>query len=166
MKMEMNDWQIMPKRGISLGEMRVTFEDSWQDICQKLNLGKTHNVFELHHIGGCVLNNILNSGASIRFEFQQGLLFEILFFDGNLFFDDVNFINCEIEDVLSNLRSKGITILYDSSELAYICPSLRIYFGTHSSVGGDGTEVCHVGICKLDQTTVYLQEVTNPVSED
>ena len=163
----MNNWQIIPKRGISLGEIQVTFDDSWQDVCQKLNLEETHGVFELHDICGPVLDNILNTKAAMRFEFQQNLLFEILFLYGNLFFDDINFINCEIEDVLSALRSKGITILYDSSELTYICPSLRIYFATHRSVGGDGTEVCHVGICKFEWgSNIYVQEVTSPVSED
>jgi hypothetical protein len=163
----MNNWQIIPKRGISLGEIQVTFDDSWQDVCQKLNLEETHGVFELHDICGPVLDNILNTKAAMRFEFQQNLLFEILFLYGNLFFDDINFINCEIEDVISSLRNTDITILYHSSERTYICPSLGINFGTAESSGGDGTKVHDVGISicpwELDR---FVQEVTSPVSED
>jgi hypothetical protein len=160
----MNNWQLIPKAGISLGKTQVTFNDSWQDVCQKLNLKETHDVLKEHHISGPILENILETTASMSFEFQFGSLFEIIFFDGNLFFDDINFIDSEIEDVISGLRTKEIIILYDSSMLTYICPDLGIYFATAHSVGGDGNKVVHVGILDDEwELTPNVQEVTSSV---
>jgi hypothetical protein len=160
----MNNWQLIPKAGISLGEIQITVIDSWQDVCQKLNLKQTHGVLEERHINGRVLDNILETGAGMRFQFEQDSLSEVLFFDGNLFFEDINFIDSEIEDVISGLRMKEVTILYDSSMLTYICPDLGIYFAPSESVGGEGTKVVHVGISDEEwELTPNVQEVTSPV---
>ena len=43
----MNTWQILPQKGISLGEMQLTFDDSWQDVIRKLDLERTHGFDEL-----------------------------------------------------------------------------------------------------------------------
>jgi hypothetical protein len=160
----MNDWQLIPKTGISLGKTQVTFNDSWQDVCQKLNLKQTHGVFKEYHISGLILENILGTTASMSFEFQFGSLFEIQFFHGNLFFEDIKFIDSEIEDVIQQLTNRGIKILYDYVEFNYISPELQIYFCTGEAVGGEGTDVQYVGIVNDEyELTPEIKEVTSPV---
>jgi hypothetical protein len=161
----MNNWQLIPKAGISLGEIQITVIDSWQNVCQKLSLKQTHGVLEEYHICGRFLDNILETGASIRFQFEQDSLSEILFCGGNLFFEDINFIGSEIEDVIQKLTNRGIKILYDYVEFNYICPELQIYFCTGEGVGGEGTDVQYVGIFNEEEweLTSEIKEVTSPV---
>ncbi|CAN1212433.1 hypothetical protein TUMEXPCC7403_19660 [Tumidithrix helvetica PCC 7403] len=160
----MNIWQLIPKTGISLGEIQITFNDSWQDVCQKLNLKQAHGVLKEHHINGWFLDNILETGASIRFQFEQNSLSEILFCNGSLFFEDINFIGSEIEDVIQQLTNRGIKIFYDYVEFNYISPELQIYFCTGEAVGGEGTDVQYVGIVNDEcELTPEIKQVTSPV---
>jgi hypothetical protein len=99
----------------------------------------------------------------MRFDFLEDSN-GILFLDGNLSFEDINFIGSEIEDVIQGLRKRGIKILYDDVESNYICPELQIYFFTSESVGGEGTGVQGVGVgAEKWELTPDIYEVTSPV---
>jgi hypothetical protein len=157
--MEKNNWLLIPKLGISLGGIRITFEDQYFDVIKKLNLEKTHGITDLSGFG-LILDNILSTRASIRFQFIDSL-FNIEFFGGNLFFEDLNLLNSDIRIVITTLISKGYKLLYDDAVPAYISEELGIYFCSSENVGGDGTDVCYVGISSLGWgESKFIEEVT------
>jgi hypothetical protein len=149
------NWQLIPKSGISLGQINITFNDSWQDVCQKLHLQNTHKV--IGDVANKIIDNILGTEASIKFNFNESLS-EIIFFYGNIYYEDIQLIGSDGDIVIQQLINRDMKVFYDST-LAYICPELSIYFSINEDIGTEGTEINHIGIYPSLDTWVLSPKV-------